>query len=170
MRKQHTAEQKAKTSRAMKRYWAHRRQRDARAAVKQSMELSRAIRAHDTDMIEIVPKHVKAFDTVIRFPFASYESVLGECQAIVHDRDQQARNAYAPFFAQFPHGVQDVTFELHRRVARVLGAEKAVLNGHHGAFNDPQAQALTTTMRGDLVDLVNYAAFAVLLLDQATQA
>ena len=85
------------------------------------------------------------------FPTSKYDSVLGEAMRIVVDRNQQGRNLAIEFYDGFPHGHADVSFELWRRVARILGAEKA---------------EKLDTARADALDLLNYAAFYVMLLDR----
>ena len=85
------------------------------------------------------------------FPTSKYDSVLGEAMKIVANRNQQGRNLAVEFYDGFPHGHADVSFELWRRVARILGAEKA---------------EKLDTARADALDLLNYAAFYVMLLDR----
>ena len=50
----------------------------------------------------------------------------------------------------FPHGSQDVTFMCHMKIARALGYEKA---------------ENWLRMEDELLDLINYGAFALVLLD-----
>lgn len=85
------------------------------------------------------------------FPLVAYQEILREAESIIDDRTKKGRNAHSDFWAGFPHGPQDVTFELHRRVKRILGAEK---------IGDLE------TMRGDAIDLLNYAAFLILWIDR----
>lgn len=127
------------------------------------------VRERQDALIEPAKRLAEAANGHERFPFEQYGLVLHEAEQLVYDRDQRGRNLRVPFYDGFPHGVTDVTFELHRRVARVLGAEDKIRNGHDGAFNDPNAREDVRTMRGDLMDLVNYAAFAVMLLDKAAE-
>lgn len=93
-----------------------------------------------------------------RFPFSEYGDVLREMRGVIIDRDAKGRNAHTSFYDGFPHGLQDVTFELRRRVGRVLGAERM-------AAHSPFTPTGVEVMRGDLIDLANYAVFAVLMLD-----
>jgi len=86
------------------------------------------------------------------FPFDDYRKVLDEAIRIVEDRNRKGRNSALGFYEGFPHGSQDVAFELHRRVARILGNEKVSGKGW--------------VRREDALDLVNYAAFYVMLLDR----
>ena len=87
------------------------------------------------------------------FPWEDYLEVTREASAIIKDRDSKGRNANTSFYDGFPHGPQDVSFELKRRVARILGAEKV---------------GDLITARGDAIDLINYAAFYVMMLDRET--
>lgn len=89
------------------------------------------------------------------FPTDDYQKTIQEAMAIMADRDAKGRNDALDFYQQFPHGYQDLTFECHRRTIRILGAEK---------------KGDLATMRGDAIDLVNYAAFLVMLIDQASAA
>lgn len=93
------------------------------------------------------------------FPFAPFDAILAEAKAIVANRDQSGRNDNRSFFDGFPHKDQDVSFELSRRVNRILGAE--VRETHEGI-------ALTAIKRGDALDLLAYAAFYIMLLDRAS--
>ena len=86
------------------------------------------------------------------FPHDTYWNVLEEAREIVRDRDAKGRNHAIDFYAGFPHGSRDVSFELSRRVGRILGCEVA---GREREI-----------MRGDAIDLLNYAAFYVMLLDR----
>ena len=90
------------------------------------------------------------------FPFHTYDQVLIEAKTIVRDRDAKGRNRAVDFFAGFPHGSQDVSFELSRRVGRILGSEAA--------------KGAAEVRRGDALDLLNYAAFYIMLLDRETSA
>ena len=83
------------------------------------------------------------------FPLKDYDEALAELRAIVADRNGKGRNETNDFYSQFPHGNQDLTFELKRRVERILGAEK---------IGDLQ------TVYGDTLDLANYAIFSLMLL------
>ena len=83
------------------------------------------------------------------FPIQAYDDCVAELRAVVADRDGKGRNETNDFYSQFPHGNQDLTFELKRRVERILGAEKI------GDFN---------TVYGDTLDLANYAIFSLMLL------
>ena len=69
-----------------------------------------------------------------RFPFAQYAEVTHELRQIIANRDNNGRNSYLAFWDGFPHGLSDLTFETHRRVARILGVEyqgRAVGDGQH---------------------------------------
>ena len=83
------------------------------------------------------------------FPIQSYDEAVAALRATVLDRDGKGRNETNDFFSQFPHGNQDLTFELFRRVQRILGAE---------AIGD------TDTVYGDTLDLANYAIFSMMML------
>lgn len=83
------------------------------------------------------------------FPVNDYKEAIAELQATVLDRDAKGRNETNDFYSQFPHGVSDLTFELHRRVQRILGAEK---------IGDLE------TVYGDTLDLANYAVFLLMFL------
>ena len=85
------------------------------------------------------------------FPWQHYAQVTNQAAAIIRERDSKGRNAEVGFYDGFPHGHTDISFELWRRVARILGAEK-------GAHMDVAA--------ADALDLLNYAAFYVMLLDR----
>ena len=89
------------------------------------------------------------------FPMGEYVRVLDEAEAIIKDRDAKGRNAETHFYAQFPHGHADISFELKRRVARILGAERQL-----GKMD---------VAREDALDLLNYAAFYVMLLDRESK-
>lgn len=82
------------------------------------------------------------------FPISDYDNAISELRATVADRDAKGRNETNDFYAQFPHGNQDLTFELKRRVERILGAEK---------IGDME------TVYGDTLDLANYAIFSMML-------
>ena len=86
------------------------------------------------------------------FPIDDYTNAIAELRATVTDRDAKGRNQTNDFYSQFPHGSQDLTFELHRRVQRILGAE---------AIGD------TNTVYGDTLDLANYALFLMMTLKRA---
>jgi len=86
------------------------------------------------------------------FPHEDYSRVMTEAVDIVKDRNAKGRNSVISFYAGFPHGSQDVSFELQRRVNRILGNE-AVLGK-------------AAVRREDAIDLINYAAFYVMLLDR----
>lgn len=83
------------------------------------------------------------------FPIHAYDQAIAELRATVADRDTKGRNETNDFYSQFPHGNQDLTFELKRRVERILGAEKI------GDLD---------TVYGDTLDLANYAIFSLMLL------
>ena len=89
------------------------------------------------------------------FPVQHYEKAIAELQATVLDRDAKGRNETNDFYSQFPHGVSDLTFELYRRVQRILGAEK---------IGDME------TVYGDTLDLANYAVFLMMLLKAKTSS
>ena len=86
-----------------------------------------------------------------RFPIATYDRALREARNIVVQRDSVGRNNAQPFWDQFPHGTNDLTFELYRRILRILGAERAKNR---------------VVMRADAIDMLNYAAFLVMTLDR----
>ena len=85
------------------------------------------------------------------FPWGHYETISNEAAAIIRERDARGRNIEVGFYEGFPHGYADISFELWRRVARILGAEKV------GSL---------TAARADALDLLNYAAFYVMILDR----
>ena len=87
------------------------------------------------------------------FPIYAYDEAIRELRATVADRDTKGRNETNDFYGQFPHGNQDLTFELKRRVERILGAEK---------IGDLE------TVYGDTLDLANYAIFSLMLLKRQT--
>jgi hypothetical protein len=95
------------------------------------------------------------------FPLEKYASVVNEAYSIVMDRDKKGRNSAVDFYTGFPHGSQDVSFELSRRVARILGAELVERSGNNALT--PTGQKVR---REDALDLLNYAAFYVMLLDR----
>ena len=108
-------------------------------------DLIRCQYAHDQQRTtKEVPMH---------FPLDHYNRVVDEARAIIVDRDQRGRNNVVPFYDGFPHGHVDVSFELSRRVGRILGAEKV---------------GKLEVAREDALDLLNYAAFYVMLLDRET--
>jgi len=183
-----TARQRQHLSRAMKRAWKKRKQQDepikpALSRIqklsrreRQSLAMKKAWRERPWSTRKKVQPTLTLQETTDdhefprqdgvypeRFPFREYGDVVREARHIVLDRDAKGRNAYAMFYDGFPHGLSDATFETHRRVTRVLGLEKQLANGIE------DKQTLRETMRGDLVDLINYAVFAVLLLDKQAQ-
>lgn len=85
------------------------------------------------------------------FPWNDYDMVAASIRDIILSRDRMGRNAHADFYEGFPHGAQDVSFELSRRVQRILGAEKI--------------GAQDVAMR-DAEDLANYAIFYVMLCNR----
>lgn len=85
------------------------------------------------------------------FPWNDYDTVAASNREIIASRDRIGRNAYADFYDGFPHGAQDVSFELLRRVQRILGAEKT--------------GDLDVAVR-DAEDLSNYAIFYVMLCNR----
>lgn len=89
------------------------------------------------------------------FPIAAYDEAVAALRATVIDRDTKGRNKVDDFYEQFPHGNQDLTFELARRVKRILGAE---------AIGD------MATVFGDTLDLANYAIFSLMLLSRDSAA
>lgn len=84
------------------------------------------------------------------FPMDAYQQVFAEAQQIVLDRASKGRDEF-PFELKYIHGSGDKIQEVWERARRIRGA---YLKG------DP------ATMREDLVDLINEAAIAVVLLDQ----
>ena len=84
---------------------------------------------------------------------AHYRYTLDEARLIVQDRHAKGRNAKTGFYNGFPHGSKDISFELSRRVNRILGAEIVATNG------------AIASAREDALDLLNYAAFYVMMLD-----
>ncbi len=86
------------------------------------------------------------------FPIADYDDAMATLRSTVADRDAKGRNKTNDFYQQFPHGNSDLTFELFRRVQRILGAE---------AIGD------LDTVYGDTLDLANYAIFSMMLLKRA---
>jgi hypothetical protein len=91
------------------------------------------------------------------FPINEYDNALAVLRATVADRDAKGRNETNDFYEQFPHGSQDLTFELHRRVQRILGAER--LGNSQVVYEDT-------------LDLANYAIFLMMRLnkDRAAQS
>lgn len=106
-------------------------------------ELVRCQQAHEQQ-----PTHKEG---AMGFPWVAYTSVLEEATKIIEDRDAKGRNNVIPFYDGFPHGYADVSFEMSRRVGRILGAEKV---------------KQLDVARADALDLLNYAAFYVMLLDR----
>lgn len=89
------------------------------------------------------------------FPLADYDAVVSEARAIPLDRDAKGRNDETDFYTGFPHGHQDISFELKRRAVRILGAEQ---------------RGRLDVAREDALDLLNYAAFYVMVLDRERSA
>lgn len=89
------------------------------------------------------------------FPISDYDKAVAALRATVADRDANGRNETNDFYNQFPHGNQDLTFELARRVQRILGAEK--LGKMDVVYNDT-------------LDLANYAIFSMMLLSKDSDA
>lgn len=89
------------------------------------------------------------------FPIGDYDHAIAELRATVADRDANGRNETNDFYNQFPHGNQDLTFELARRVQRILGAEK--LGKMEVVYNDT-------------LDLANYAIFSMMVLSRDSAA
>lgn len=172
-----TPEHKLKLSRAMRKAHALKRLRRAEAMRQQTIV---------TDFVPVIQKNVtalgKAYNEAVRsgeargplltkdeltirederFPFQQYSAVMKECSGIIEQRDQAGRNAHLDFWSGFPHGLSDITFETHRRVARILGVEKQMANGFAH-----KADELKQVMRNDLLDLANYALFGVMKLDK----
>jgi len=154
-------------SEAMKRRWARIRRQKQHALSRKESQLTHTMQDNVKEFLQETSDdhdfpHV---DGVLpeRFPFREYSDIVREARQIVLDRDSKGRNAYATFYDGFPHGLSDATFETHRRVTRVLGLERQLANGIE------DKKPLHETMRGDLVDLINYAVFAVLLLDKQAQ-
>jgi hypothetical protein len=85
------------------------------------------------------------------FPIDAYDKAVSALRAVVADRDSKGRNETNDFYSQFPHGSQDLTFELHRRVQRILGAER--LGNSQVVYEDT-------------LDLANYAIFLMMTLAQ----
>ncbi len=83
------------------------------------------------------------------FPIHDYDKAIQDLRATVADRDANGRNETNEFYDQFPHGNQDLTFELARRVQRILGAEKL---------------GKTQVVYNDTLDLANYAIFSLMML------
>lgn len=99
-----------------------------------------------------------------QFPFDDYVGALEEAVQIVQHRDAAGRNAFMPFYEQFVHGSKDLSFELQRRATRIVGAEKQADAGymtHDEAYK---------VKRADAVDLINYAAFYLMVLDREQRA
>ena len=89
------------------------------------------------------------------FPMDAYAAVMGEARSIVEERDLTGRNDVIPLLDKFIHGHQDVIYEIHERVCRIRGAEKT---------------GNLIKMREDAIDLVNEAAFLVMLLERTSAA
>lgn len=85
------------------------------------------------------------------FPWEDYLGVTKEASQIIKNRAEKGRDKQEGFYDQFPHGSADVSFELKRRVRRILGAEQI---------------GQLSVAREDAIDLLNYAAFYVMLLDR----
>lgn len=85
------------------------------------------------------------------FPMDAYLAVFDEAQAIVKDRASKGRDEF-PFELKYIHGHGDKVQEVWERARRIRGA---YLNGN------------AATMREDLVDLLNEAAMAIVLLDES---
>lgn len=152
-----TPEQRHRMSVAMKKMHQQKRAR-----------LARTLRAADRETIvtdqlpaPTPPLRQQGRSADERFPFPQYDAVLAEAQAIIAQRNDVGRNAYLDFWDGFPHGLSDLTFEMHRRVARVLGVERTLADGFATDEGD-----LRQVMRHDLLDLLNYAAFGVMKLDK----
>ena len=88
------------------------------------------------------------------FPIHDYDKAIQDLRATVADRDANGRNETNEFYDQFPHGNQDLTFELARRVQRILGAEKL---------------GKTQVVYNDTLDLANYAIFSLMMLRRELQ-
>jgi hypothetical protein len=93
--------------------------------------------------------YIRSF--AMAFPIEAYDKAVSALRAVVADRDTKGRNETNDFYSQFPHGSQDLTFELHRRVQRILGAEK--LGNSQVVYEDT-------------LDLANYAIFLMMTLAQ----
>lgn len=89
------------------------------------------------------------------FPIGDYDQAISELRATVADRDANGRNETNDFYDQFPHGSQDLTFELARRVQRILGAEKL---------------GKKKVVYADTLDLANYAIFLMMMLNRDSAA
>jgi len=155
---------KRNLSEAMKRRWARIRRQKQYALSHKEHQLTHTMQDNVKEFLQETSEdhefpHV---DGVLpeRFPFREYGDVVREARKIILDRDSKGRNAYATFYDGFPHGLSDATFETHRRVTRVLGLERQLANGIE------DKKPLQETMRQDLIDLINYSVFAVLLLDK----
>ena len=85
------------------------------------------------------------------FPLEAYKATLEEASNVVEDRCKKGRNEVVPWQDKFIHGHQDVIYEINERIIRIRGAE---------AVKDFE------TMREDARDLINEAAFLVMLLDR----
>lgn len=77
-----------------------------------------------------------------------YPSVLEEAAALIQARED--RNRFLSLENMFPHGPQDLTFVVWMKAARILGLEAA------GRLKEVREEAL---------DVLNYAAFLVGLID-----
>ena len=134
----------------MRKYWANRRAQKAKTAngYTNGHELANGNGLDDLGAVALP-------DIESRFPIKKYDQTLFEARRIVVQRDSIGRNSAQTFWAQFPHGTSDLTFEINRRVGRILGAEK-----RHNR----------ETMRADAIDLVNYATFLVVALDEVREA
>ncbi len=80
-----------------------------------------------------------------------FKKALREAEELVSMRNY--RNAHTPIEKMFPHKTQDLTFMLTMKVSRILGAE---------TLPEPER---TKMVREEAIDILNYAAFLVALID-----
>jgi len=87
---------------------------------------------------------------------------IEEAHALVKERNSY--NTIVSLPDMFPHGVQDLTYELHKKSSRMLGLIQASVVLPVGDWD--RCKALLQAARDHAIDMINYSAFTVALLDE----
>jgi hypothetical protein len=82
-----------------------------------------------------------------------YHRALLEAVEVVDRKESEGRNQIISLPAMFPHGASDCVFMIYMKIARSLGYDSS-----HNRI----------TLREELLDIINYAGFAIALLDGET--
>jgi hypothetical protein len=82
-----------------------------------------------------------------------FDAVISDATAIVEEHTQDGENGRFMISQMFPRGVEDCMYEVYKKVCRAMG--------YYDKNNSKKA-------REELRDIINYAGFGIVLLDEET--